>query len=549
MNHHKTNSDDVSQDKTIVQESRAPILIKNTFVVGVGTTLSRIFGLAREILLSSAFGATWITDAFFIAFIIPNLLRRLFAEGALSTSVVPVFSQYAWKKDPKDARAFITAVFSGLLLTVSIICFIGIVISPWLVNLIAVGFRGDPEKMVTTIRFTQIMFPFLLLISLSALLMGVLNVRHVFSWPAIAPIFFNLGIIFFILLFQDSLGAFALAWGVLAGGIGQFAIQLVPFYQCGFRLHWMNQFWKNTGFRQVISLMLPMTLALAISQVNTLVDRIIALTLREGAVSALYFSVRLVELPQGIFGVAIATAILPQLSRHALQDNRREWEKVLFQGLRFILYTMLPLTVLLIVFRFESVALVYERGQFDRSATMMTTAALLYYTPGLVFFSLNQVLTKAFFSLKDTVTPVKISVFIVLLNIFLNVLLARYMDFPGLALATSLSASANSILLYLYLVKKHSSLSAGKDFLVWLGKVTLLTILVGAVSSLILFLSGKPLVGTFGSIMFVLSAVVVLGMYALLSRFLGVGEGETLFSLIMCRRKKTETSLSIDQEK
>jgi len=512
------------------QTGKRSSLVKNTFVVSGGTTVSRIFGLVREILISSVFGTTWITDAFFIAYIIPNLLRRLFAEGALSTSVVPVFSQY---KDThsREAKEFIASVFTALVLVVSVICAAGIILSPWLVELVAVGFRGDPEKLLLTTRFTQIMFPFLLVISLAALLMGILNTLHIFSWPAIAPVFFNLGIILFILLFYRDIGPYVLAWGVLAGGIGQFAVQLIPFRRQGLSLAPLFSFWKNMGLQQVFRLMLPVTFALAVSQINTLVDRIIASTTREGAVSALYFADRLMELPLGIFGIAIATAILPPLSRYALQKNEDDWSRTLNQGIRYVLFIMLPLSVLLVLFRYESVTLVYERGQFDRQATMMTAHALLYYAPALVFLSLAHVLTRAFYSLKDSKTPVRISVIAVGINIVLDLVLVRFMDFPGLALATTLSAVFNSFFLLFLLHKRSCTLRSDPGFTSWLKKVLLLISIFSAVGWGIHRISGGPYTGMAGMIWFIVFSLALLAGYFLVSRLLGMHEGEALFKI------------------
>ena len=223
-------------------------LIRNIAVVGAGTFLSRITGLIREILVSSMFGASWVTDVFFVAYTIPNLLRRLFAEGALSTSVIPVFSQYS-EKSHDESQKFIYSIFTGLTLVVSVVCVIGIAFSPWIVEMVGVGFRSEPDKIHMAINMTRIMFPFLLIISWSALVMGILNTLHIFSWSAIAPVFFNAGTILTLLLLRAYAGPYSLAIGVLIGGIGQFVIQLYPFYNKGFVLKFFRKFWQDPGFR------------------------------------------------------------------------------------------------------------------------------------------------------------------------------------------------------------------------------------------------------------------------------------------------------------
>lgn len=436
-------------------------LFRNTVVVGLGTLLSRVSGLFREILVSSLFGATWVTDAFLLAYTIPNLLRRLFAEGALSTSVVPVFSEYfVSPSSRKDCpQSFISAVFSGFTCIVCSVCLVGIVCTPWIVRLVAVGFRSDPTKLLFTARSTQIMFPFLLLISWSALLMGFLNTLNVFSWSAVAPFFFNLGTIVSLLFLRKLFGPYVLALGVILGGLWQFLFQVPPLYRKDFTLRVSFRFWEDEGFRKVLRLMLPVTFSLAVSQLNTLVDRIVASLCREGAVSALYFSDRLMEFPLGIFGVALSIAVLPPLSRSVWVGNVEEWQRTLWQGIRWVLFFMLPAVVLLMAFPLPLVTLVYRRGMFDAPAAAMTAIALFYYAPGLVFFALNHLMTRAFYSFHDTRTPVKVSLGAVLLNIGLDLWLVRILDFGGVALATSFAAAFQFVLLVYSLRKKIQSFS------------------------------------------------------------------------------------------
>ncbi|NLJ49175.1 MAG: murein biosynthesis integral membrane protein MurJ [Candidatus Atribacteria bacterium] len=506
-------------------------LIKNTAIVGAGTFLSRITGLLREILVSSMFGASWVTDVFFVAYTIPNLLRRLFAEGALSTSVVPVFSQYS-EKSHQESRKFIYSVFTGLTLVVSVVCIIGIAFSPWIVKMVGIGFRSEPEKIQMATHMTRIMFPFLLIISWSALVMGILNTIHIFSWSAIAPVFFNAGTILTLLLFKAFAGPYSLAIGVLIGGIGQFVIQLYPFYKKGYALRFFKRFWSDPGFREVIRLMLPVTLALAVGQLNTLVDRIIASTCQEGAVSALYYADRLLELPLGIFGIALSTAILPSLSQLVFKNNPQEWNYTFTQGIRLVLFIMIPITSYLAIFRNEAIRLIYERGMFDANATQMTAQSLLFYVPGLVFFSMNHIITKAFYSLKDTVTPVRISVIMVGVNVILDLLLVRYFSFSGLALATSLVAVLNCICLFYFLKRKHTFYKKDRTIYSWLVKIVILNLLfIGfcwGILHLVQNLQSKAsLLAFFG-----ISLVVFCLIYILLSQSMGLKEGKSIWSFI-----------------
>jgi putative peptidoglycan lipid II flippase len=507
-------------------------LIRNTAVVGAGTFLSRITGLIREILVSSMFGASWVTDVFFVAYTIPNLLRRLFAEGALSTSVIPVFSQYS-EKSHDESQKFIYSIFTGLTLVVSVVCVIGIAFSPWIVEMVGVGFRSEPDKIQMAINMTRIMFPFLLIISWSALVMGILNTLHIFSWSSIAPVFFNAGTILTLLLLRAYAGPYSLAIGVLIGGIGQFVIQLYPFYKKGFVLKFFRKFWQDPGFREVIRLMLPVTLALAVGQINTLVDRIIASTCQEGAVSALYYADRLLELPLGIFGIALSTAILPSLSQLVFKNNPQEWNNTFSQGIRLVLFIMIPITTYLAIFRNEAIRLIYERGMFDTVASQMTAQSLLFYLPGLVFFSMNHIITKAFYSLKDTVTPVRISVIMVGVNVVLDLILVRYLSFSGLALATSLVAVLNCICLFISLKRKHAFYEKDHTFCYWLVKIIILNLLFIGLCWGILHVvqnlqSILSLLAFFG-----ISVVVFSLIYILLSQSIGLKEGKSIWSFIL----------------
>lgn len=506
-------------------------LIKNTAIVGAGTFLSRITGLFREILISSMFGASWVTDVFFVAYTIPNLLRRLFAEGALSTSVIPIFSQYS-EKSHQESQKFIYSVFTGLTLVVLVVCSLGIAFSPWIIEMVGIGFRSEPEKVQMATNMTRIMFPFLLIISWSALVMGILNTLHIFSWSAIAPVFFNVGTILTLLLLRTYTGPYSLAIGVLIGGIGQFVIQIYPFYKKGFVLRFFKNFWHDPGFREVIRLMLPVTLALSVGQLNTLVDRIIASTCQEGAVSALYYADRLLELPLGIFGIALSTAILPSLSQLVFKNDSQEWNNTFTQGTRLILFIMIPITSYLAIFRNEAIRLVYERGMFDAIATHMTAQSLLFYVPGLVFFSMNHIITKAFYSLKDSVTPVRISVIMVGVNVILDLILVRYLDFSGLALATSLVAVLNCSFLFFFLKRKHSFYKKDRTIYSWLIKIIILNLLFIGLCWGILHLVQNiqktlSLLAFFGFSFVVLSLI-----YIFLSQSMGLKEGKSIWSFI-----------------
>ncbi|NSW77137.1 MAG: murein biosynthesis integral membrane protein MurJ [Candidatus Atribacteria bacterium] len=511
--------------------SEGKTLVKNTIVISFGTFLSRITGLAREVLISSLFGATWITDAFLIAYTIPNLLRRLFAEGALSTSIVPVFSPYfVGDKDRRNPQDFVASVFTGFSIVVGLICLLGILLAPWIIKVVAIGFRNDLTKVLVVTDFTRIMFPFLLLISWSAFAMGILNTVNVFSWSSLAPVFFNLGTIFALLFLRPYVSFYALAWGVVLGGLWQFIFQLPPLYRKGFRLQIKLDFFRDEGFRQVVGLMLPVTFSLAVSQLNTLVDRIIASLCEEVAVSALYFADRLMELPLGVFGIALSTAILPSLSQKACQDNLEEWKGVLWQGIRWILFIMVPVSIFLLVFSSQTVSVVYQRGVFGGLTTRMTASALFFYALGLTFFSLAHLFTRAFYSLKDSKTPVRVGVMAVALNIVLDLVLVRYLSFNGLALATSLAAVFNFVALWVLMQKKYCRLNLPFQARHWYQKVIVQGVLL-AVFCMVLVNAFRQSAERFHLTSFVLLVVFVALFYLLLGFFLKVGEHRLVLSL------------------
>ncbi len=363
--------------------------------------------------------------------------------------------------------------------------------------------------------------------------MGILNTLHVFSWSAIAPVFFNAGTIITLLLLRTYAGPYSLAIGVLVGGVGQFVIQLYPFYKKGYVLRFFRKFWHDPGFREVIRLMLPVTLALAVGQLNTLVDRIIASTCQEGAVSALYYADRLLELPLGIFGIALSTAILPSLSQLVFKNNLQEWNNTFSQGIRLVLFIMIPITTYLAIFRNEAIRLIYERGMFDTVASQMTAQSLLFYLPGLVFFSMNHIITKAFYSLKDTVTPVRISVIMVGINVILDLILVRYLGFSGLALATSLVAVFNCIWLFFSLKRKHAFYEKDRTFYSWLVKIVILNLFFIGICWGILHVvqnlqSTLSLLAFFG-----ISLIIFSLIYILLSQLMGLKEGKSIWSFML----------------
>lgn len=427
-------------------------------VVGAATLLSRIFGYVRDMVLASFFGAGMAADAFIAAFRIPNLLRRLFGEGSLSLAFVPVFTDALINGDREDAHRLAVSSLKLLLVCLSVVAIVGVVAAPLIIRAVAPGFVSPPEKMALTVTLTRVMFPYVILIGLVALCMGILNVLGHFAAPAVAPLMLNLamiGAVFVVSRFSDSqtIRVLGLSVGVLLGGILQLAMQLPYLVRHGIR------FWKRSGLwhprmRTVGLLMLPTIFGAAVYQINILVGTLLASLLPEGSVSYLYYADRLVQFPLGIFGQAAATAVLPSLSRQAANRDYSGMGETFGHAMRLVLFLTLPAMVGLIVLRGPIVALLFQRGAFDIQTTRLTSDALLYYALGLWAFSAVRIVVSTFYAMQDTRTPVISATLAIAANILLGMALMGPMGHCGLALATALSSMVNLTILVVELRRK-----------------------------------------------------------------------------------------------
>lgn len=421
-------------------------VVKAAGVVGVATLASRILGFIRDAVLAWFFGAGFSSDAFIAAFRIPNLLRRLFAEGSLSSAFIPVFTEYIIKQGEDEAFHLARSAFRLLSVLLVIVTFCGIFLSPWIVRLIAPGFSAD--KLSLTIILTRLMFPYIFFIGMVALCMGILNVLGHFAAPALAPALLNLSIIgsvFFISPFI-KLPVIGLGIGVLIGGILQLLLQLPVLIQKGFYF-WEKAKMIHPGIKRVGALMLPVILGSAVYQINILVGTLLASMLDQGSVTYLYFADRLVQFPLGIFAIATATAVLPTLSRQAAAGDLNTLKDTFAHALKLVFFITIPASVGLIILREPIVALLFQRGEFDAQATRLTAQALLYYAIGLWAFSAVRIIVATFFALQDTKTPLKMAGISILANVVLGVVLMNPLAHGGLALATSLASMMNLVLL------------------------------------------------------------------------------------------------------
>ncbi|MEW6349016.1 MAG: murein biosynthesis integral membrane protein MurJ [Thermodesulfobacteriota bacterium] len=433
-------------------------------VVGFWTVLSRVLGFVRDMVVALALGAGFGSDAFFVAFRIPNLLRRLFAEGALSAAFVPTFVETLQKDGKQDATRLASKVMTFSAVVLALVAAAGIFWSPLLVRLTAPGFFDLPDKFALTVHLNRVMFPYIFFISLVALMSGVLNSVGHFAAPAAAPVVLNISMIAAVTLAGSVFGTepvYALAWGVAIAGIVQVVMQIPVLSLSGMRIR-PDFSWNDAGMKRIGGLFVPAAFGGAVYQINVLVGTILASMLPSGSVSWLWYADRLVELPLGVFAIALGTAVLPSMSRLAGNGDTQGIAGSVSFALRLIAFFIVPASVGLIVLREPIVAVLFQRGLFTAADTIRTAEALLWYTVGLWAFSGLKVVTQAFFALKDTTTPLRIAVIAVVVNLAAGVLLMGPMAHSGLALATSLSASANLLILFFMLRQRLGQFPSGE---------------------------------------------------------------------------------------
>jgi len=444
--------------------------------VSGATALSRIFGLIREQVMAYLFGAGMATDAFVAAFRVPNLLRDLFAEGALSSAFVPVFKDKLVKNGSRDAYQLANLTLSGLILIVGIIVAIGIIIAPGIIYVSANGFVNEPGKFTLTVSLTRIMMIYLLLVSVSAVLMGILNSTGRFGIPALSPALFNIGMIITpLVLYQHfDIPIYTLAIGVLIGGIGQLVFQLPSLFRIGFRFRFILNF-ADEGIRRIGRLIAPMIMGLSASRINILINTLLASFLIEGAMSYLNYAYRLMHFPLGVFGVALGTVALPKLSDDIARENTGQVAKTFMEAIGLSLFLVIPSAVYLAGYGTDLVRLIYERGAFDAEATRQTAQALYFYAIGLVGFAGVRVAAPVYYALSDAKKPMFYSIVSVIVNIVLNFAFIPLWGFAGLAAATSAAGLTNLFLLTINLRKKVD----GIDYVYLTSKT--IKILLGAV--------------------------------------------------------------------
>ena len=503
-------------------------------VVGSATFLSRIFGYIRDMALAWFFGAGLYSDAFFVAFRIPNLLRRLFAEGSLSIAFIPVFTDYLTNQGKDDAFEMARSAIRLLSVLLVIAAIIGVLLSPIIIRVIAPGFAESPEKLSITIFLTRIMFPYIFFIGMVALSMGILNVLGHFAAPALAPVFLNISIICSVFLISPYMAdpVTGIAIGVLIGGVLQLILQVPFLIKKGFYF-WQKAKLYHPGLKRIGILMFPAVFGAAVYQISILVDTFLASLLAEGSVSYLYYADRLVQFPLGIFAIAAATAVLPSLSRQAAEKELPAFKNTFSYAMKLVFFITIPSMVGLIILREPIVALLFKRGAFDAETTRLTAYALLYYAIGLWAFSAVRIVVSAFYALQDTWTPVWMAVISVVAKIVLSVILMQWLAHGGLALSTSLASMLNLGLLIRALRVKLGALG-WRNIIESVCKTMICSGIMGAAVWAIALLIIPSEGGTFSALLFGLMGSIVIGLvlYGSFSLLLKSQEMEKVLAIV-----------------
>jgi len=484
-----TASDDVAGKPPSPSES----VVRSAGVVSIAVFMSRVTGLLRESVMARLFGAGLIYDAFMLGFRIPNLTRDLFAEGALSSAFVPTFTEYLSRRSKEEAARLANLVATALILVVGAVCAAGMIFAPTLVQLLAPGFAAVPGKFELAVTMTRIMFPFLLLVALAAQAMGVLNACNKFGVPAMASTFFNIGSVGFGIVLGIWLGPLlhlsrieGMAIGVVLGGALQLFWQLPSLHHLGFRFH-LALNWSDPGLQRILRLMVPAILGNAAVQINVMVNTNFASSIYDpvrgldGPVSWLSYAFRFMQLPLGLFGVAMASATLPSIARSVAQGQMDEFRRTLSHSLGTVFLLTIPSSVGLAVLGKSIIGAIYQGGRFQPYDTQQTALALSYYAIGLMGYAALKVLSPAFYALNDARTPMLVSLASILVNYLAASSMIRLagLRHAGLALSTSAVALFGFVVLFAILRRRIGGVY-GRELSAQVGKIALASGVMGA---------------------------------------------------------------------
>lgn len=437
-------------------------MFRSGLLVMIITMVSRVLGLVRAGIIAYYFGASAMTDAFFSAFKISNFFRQLLGEGALGSSFIPLYNERVESEGEENSKQFIYSILNLLFVFSTIVTILMIIFSQGIIDGIVSGFP-DETKIIAS-RLLKIMSVYFVFISLSGMVCAILNNFKQFAVPASTSIFFNLAIILASMYFGKTYGIDALAYGVVIGGLFQFLVVLPAFFKImkgySFKIDW-----KDPYLKKIFIMICPMLIGIVARQVNTIVDQMFASYLAEGRVSALENATRLYLLPVGVFGVSISTVIFPALSKAMSKNDLDGATDNIVKGLNILLFLIIPSTAVLTFYAPEVIRLTLSYGKFDEEAVRVTSQALLYYSLGLYFYTAIYLMTRAFYSVKNSKYPVKFSIISIVINIVLNFLLIKSMAYRGLALSTSIASGVNFFLLLIVFRRKYINFSLKKSYI------------------------------------------------------------------------------------
>lgn len=445
------------------------------------TIISRVLGLVRDVVIATVFGASQAADAFFVAFKIPNLFRRLFAEGAFSQAFIPVLTEYKSTGDETKVIDLVGATLGVLSVVLFGVVTFGVLAAPYIIALFAPGFIDDAANWQLATLLLRLTFPYLLFIAITALLGSVLNTYGRFAIPAVTPALLNVALISSALYLAPNLEqpVVALAVGVFCGGLLQFSLQVIAVRRLGI-LRGFSVNFSHPGVRQIMRLMAPAIFGVSVAQINIIIDTVIASLLETGSISWLYYADRLVEFPLGVFGIALATVVLPALSREHSDGTNAQFSATLDWALRLVLFIALPAALALGILAEPMLSTLFQYGKLIEQDVVMAGRALVAYSTGLTAFILIKILAPGFYAKQDTKTPVRIGIIAMSVNVVLNLILVWPLAHAGLALATAMSAMLNAYLLYRGL-RANGSYQPGAGWMVYALRIVAACVVMGAV--------------------------------------------------------------------
>ncbi len=455
-------------------------LIKSTGVISIATLVGKVLGFVRLVLIARFFGTGKAIQAFFVAFRIPNLLRDMVAEGAANSAIVPVLSEYLIKKKKEEYWHLVNILLNIALICLMTLVVAGLLLAPAIVRIIAPGFTRDPEQFRLAVSLTRLIFPYILLIGLAAYAMGVLNSLKHFSAPAFAPCLLNISVITTILVLNRNVSVKALAFAVLIGGVLQLLVQIPVLYKKGMRLRTFKIF-RHEAVKKIGKLLVPRAPATIVYQLNVLIDTMLASLhwiVGAGGIAALFYSYSLIRFPTGIFATSLAIASLPVLSEHFARRDMAKFKRTINFLLRASLLLVIPATVAFMILGDHIIRILFQSDKFGDYSVMITNQALFFYSIGLFSYAGIKILVFSFYSMQDTITPLKTSAAALVVNIILNLILMWPLKIGGLALATSAAGIFNFSILF-YLLRKRIGSFGEKEILVFSAKSILAAALMG----------------------------------------------------------------------